>query len=150
MTPTIRPAIAADTVALAAIAGETLFPADMLAPMIAPFLRAGTALWLTALRDGAPCGFAFAEPEALTDGTWNLRAIAALPSGQGTGRALLTAVEEALRAKGARIVVIDTTQTDDQAAARRLYASAGYAQVGHIADFFADGEDRMTFAKRLS
>ncbi|MEL7098042.1 MAG: GNAT family N-acetyltransferase [Pseudomonadota bacterium] len=150
MTPTIRPSSATDTDALAAIADVNLFPADLLTPMIAPFLSGAPALWLTAERGGRVCGFAFAEPEPLTDATWNLRVIAADPAGQGTGRALLDAAERTLHKNGAGLLIIDTTQTEAQNAARRLYLSSGYAQVGHIQDFFAKGEDRVTFAKRLT
>lgn len=149
MTLTIRPSTQADIPALAAVAGRTLFPAKYLAPMIAPFLDGAPALWLTALRGGTPAGFAYAEPEAMTDQTWNLRALAAEPAGQGTGRALLSAAEQTLATQGARLLVIDTTQTPEQAAARGLYQSAGYVQVGHIPDFFAAGEDKVTFCRAL-
>ncbi len=147
-----RPSRDADIPAIAHIAEETLFPGDMLAPMIAPFLDGtGEALWLTAEADGIAKGFAFAEPEAMTDATWNLRAIAVDPASHrsGAGRSLLAQLEALLKDRGARLLVIDTTQTEDQTAARAFYAGLGYAQVARIPNFFADGEDKVSFIKRL-
>lgn len=137
-----------DIPALAAIADATLFPGDLLHDMIAPALSGeGEDLWRVVLRDDVPVGFALAQPEAMTDRTWNLRAIAVAPDlhGAGAGTALLAAVEVALQ--DARLIVIDTTQTDDQARARRFYAGRGYDHVATIPEFFGPGEDKVTFVK---
>jgi len=143
-----RPARDTDIPFLAPIAEATLFPGDMLPDMMAPGLsRQSDDLWITVEAGGTPVGFAFAQPEAMTDRTWNLRAIATVPDqhGQGAGTALLRAVEAAL--PDARMLVIDTTQTDDQARARRFYAGRGYDHVATIPEFFGPGEDKVTFVK---
>ena len=135
---------------LAAIADETLFPGDMMESMIRPCLDGqGDDLWRVAVQDDTPVGFAFALPEALTDRTWNLRAIATAPAlhGAGAGTALLSAIETAL--SGARLIVIDTTQTPDQDRARRFYAARGYVHVATIPAFFGPDEDKVTFVKSL-
>ncbi|WP_415401561.1 GNAT family N-acetyltransferase [Tateyamaria sp. SN3-11] len=136
---------------LAAIAEETLFPGDMMGDMIAPFLAGlGDDIWRVVLRDEMPVGFAFAQPEAMTDRTWSLRAIATTPDvhGTGAGTALLSAVETALG--GARLLIIDTTQTPDQDRARRFYAARGYTHVATIPAFFGPEEDKVTFVKTLA
>lgn len=136
---------------LAAIADATLFPGDMLADMIAPALAGqGDDLWRVVTRDDHAVGFAFAQPEALTDRTWNLRAIATHPNlhGAGAGTVLIGAVEAALT--DARLLVIDTTQLPDQDRARQFYAARGCQHVATIPDFFGPGEDKVTFVKSLS
>ncbi len=141
---------ATDIPALSAIADATLFPGAMLPDMIAPAMQGeGEDLWRVALQGDVPVGFAFAQPEAMTDRTWNLRAIAVRPDlhGGGAGTALLAAVEAALT--DARLLVIDTTQTEDQARARRFYAARGYREVATIPGFFGEGEDKVTFVKAL-
>ena len=137
-----------DIPALAAIAEATLFPGALLADMIGPAIAGETGdIWRVVTRDADPLGFAFAQPEAMTDRSWNVRAIATSPEqhGQGAGTALLGALENALA--DAHLILIDTTQTEDQARARRFYAARGYAQVAVIPDFFAKGEDKVTFVK---
>lgn len=146
-----RPARPADIPFLAPIAEATLFPGDMLPDMMAPALGGESEdMWLVVEQGGTPVGFAFVQPEALTDRTWNLRAIATRPDlhGRGAGTALIAAVETALAA--GRMLVIDTTQTADQDRARRFYAARGYAHVATIPAFFGPNEDKVTFTKQLT
>lgn len=136
---------------LAPIAEATLFPGDMLPDMMAPALGGEAEdIWLVVEQDGVPVGFAFVQPEAMTDRTWNLRAIATEPAlhGKGAGTALIGAVEACL--SEARLLVIDTTQTSDQDRARRFYAARGYDHVATIPAFFGSGEDKVTFVKTLT
>lgn len=133
---------------LAAIAEVTLFPGEMMEGMIAPALaNEGDDIWRVVTRGDDVVGFAFAQPETMTDRTWNLRAIAVAPDlhGTGAGTALITAMEAAL--DDARLIVIDMTQTPDQDRARRFYASRGYTHVATIPAFFGADEDKVTFVK---
>ena len=149
----IRPLGVDDRPALAAIAeAADLFPAAMLAPMAAPALDgAADDLRRVALRDWAPVGFAFAVPEVAAEGAWTMRALAVAPAGQrgGAGRALVAAVEAALRAAGARLVVVDTSSAPAFAPARAFYEALGYEEEARIRDFWSDGDHKVTFRKRL-
>ncbi len=141
---------ATDIAALAAIADATLFPGEMMEGMIAPALDgSGADIWRVVTQGETPVGFAFAQAEAMTDRTWNLRAIAVVPDlhGAGAGTALLLAMEAAM--SDARLIVIDTTQRPDQDRARRFYAARGYTQTAVIPAFFGPGEDKVTFVKTL-
>ena len=145
-----RPVVAADILAMAAIADSTLFPGDMLPEMIAPYLEGDTdGRWWVIEGDGCVVGFAFATVEPMTDQSWNLKAIAVKPEQHraGFGNGLLSAVEQDLRAYGARVLVIDTSSGDDQAAARRFYVAHGYSQTGVIPEFWEPGQDKVTFYK---
>ena len=146
-----RPAAASDQAAIAEIAEATLFPGDMVPGMMAPYLsgNGGDLRWVAGA-DGEVAAFAFAQPEIATDNTWNVRAIAVRENArrQGLARGLIESVETG--APGARLLIIDTSQVDEQAAARQTYLACGYTQVAHIADFWADCDDKVSFAKRLA
>lgn len=151
--PAIRPMRQDDLAALAVVLTETgLFPPDMLDGMAQPwFADPSAAVWLVAQDGAGVCGLAHARPEALTDATWNLLALAVRPAAQGRGiaAALVSQGEAAMQERGARLVIVDTAGTADYAVARRLYARLGYAQVARIPDYWAEGVDKITFAKRL-
>ena len=147
----MRQPLIGDQAAIAEIAGATLFHGEMVPEMIAPYLSGkGGDLWWVAEADGKVAAFAYAQPEIATDNTWNLRAIAVRENArrQGLARGLIETVETG--APGARLLIIDTSQVDEQAAARQTYLACGYTQVAHIADFWADGDDKVSFAKRLA
>ena len=111
-----------DLPAIARIAEAAgLFAADMLPTMIVDHLTGSDKqVWLVVEDAGAVQGFAFAEPEPLTDRTWNLRAIGIDLARQRLGLAttLLSRVEAALRHRTVRLLIIETTDGDDQHAAR--------------------------------
>jgi GNAT superfamily N-acetyltransferase len=148
---TIRPLRRDDLAnAQAVIAAVDLFPAGMLPEMAAPWLDgAAEALWLVA-DDGR--GLAYAAPEQLTDGTWNLLLLAVDPAqqGQGLGRRLVTAVEERLRAIGARLLLIETSGQPGFAGQRRFYTRLGYRREARIRDYYRPGDDKVIFTKTLT
>ncbi len=129
-----------------------LFPAEMLPELMSPFLGGDTAdLWLTCLAGGTPAALCFARAERLTEGTWNMLAlgVGADFQGRGIGAALVAALEEQLRAKGARIVIVDTSSTGQYEKARAFYARNGYEEEATIRDFWADGDHKITYRKTL-
>lgn len=129
-----------------------LFPPDLLDGMAGEaFDDPARSLWLMAEARGRAAGFAHARPEPLTEGTWNLLALAVHPAaqGRGLGGALVRGVEAALSAQGARLLIIETAGVVEFAAAQNLYARLGFAEVARLPDFWADAVDKVTFAKRL-
>ena len=70
--------------------------------------------------------------------------------GRGIGMALMTAAEEAARARGRTLLVLDTALEGD---AERLYTRAGWTRVGVIPNYalFPDGSpcDTVMFWKRI-
>jgi ribosomal protein S18 acetylase RimI-like enzyme len=149
----IRPLIPADLPALrAVIAANDLFPPEMLDDMAAPFLTDAedAGFWLTDEADG-PVGLAYCVPERLTSGTWNLLLIAVHPDrqGQGRGTALMQAVEAALAARGARILLVETSGLPDYARSRAFYRRLGFGEEARIRDFYRAGDDKVVFRKAL-
>jgi GNAT superfamily N-acetyltransferase len=124
---TIRALRRGDLAAAAGIiAAVGLFPPEMLADLAEPGLSgAAPDLWLFA-EGGA--GLAYAVPERLTDGTWNLLALAVAPErqGQGLGHALVAAVEAAAKAKGGRLLLVETSGTAGFSGTWAFYGKLGF------------------------
>lgn len=151
----IRPLAAADLPSVAAVIESVgLFPSDLLAAMAAPALRgdAPDDLWFVALDGDATCAIAYCAPERMTDGTWNLLLIAVRQDrqGQGLGAALTRHVEQVLSDRGARILLVETSGTEAFARTRAVYRRLGYAEAGRIPEFYAAGDDKVVFWKRLA
>ncbi len=150
----IRPIGPDDLPAVKAVLDSTeLFPSEMLPEMISSFLsdEESADIWFTAEVDGEPVSLAYAIPEQLTDGTWNLLAIAVLPSkqGAGIGRAMVTHLETVLRARGERILIVETSGLPEYARTRAFYHKNGYTEEARIRDFYAPGDDKVVFWKAL-
>lgn len=129
-----------------------LFPPDLLGPMVAPYLdRTARDIWLAATRANSIVGFAYAAPERMTDGTWNLLAIAVdkVAQGQGIGRQIVAHLEQMLQAQIQRLLLVETSGLADYDDTRRFYRTIGYAEVARIPDFYQAGEDKLVFCKAL-
>jgi D-alanine-D-alanine ligase len=102
--------------------------------------------------NGSVEGYACFGPHSLTRGTYDLYWIAVDQEarGQGIGRALLSFVENKVRAHGGRLLLIETSDTPAYAAARALYESGGYHLEATIRDFYAPGDNLLIFAKAIN
>ena len=87
-----------------------------------------------------------------TDRTFDVYWIAVHPDAQrsGAGAALMAAVEQELERRRARMVVIETSSRDDYAPTRRFYQKHGYTEAARLRDFYAPGDDRVVFIKRVA
>ena len=121
--------------------------------MIGDFLaNAGSRdIWLTCEVKGEVAGFCFAAPEKLTDGTWNMLAIAVHPGaqGEGAGSALVRRLEAMLLERGQRVLIADTSGIPEFERTRGFYRRNGYREEARIRDFWAHGNDKVVFWKRL-
>ena len=100
---------------------------------------------------GELLGYACFGPTPGTDRTWDLYWIAtdAARHGEGLGSRLIHGVEELLAVRGARLLVAETSSRDDYDRTRRFYRGRGYADAAHLRDFYAPGDDRIMYVKRL-
>jgi ribosomal protein S18 acetylase RimI-like enzyme len=69
--------------------------------------------------------------------------------GAGMGRMLMAAVEEHLRALGARLIRVETAGLDSYAAARGFYEKVGYGEAARLRDFYWPGNDLCIYTKYL-
>lgn len=135
--------------AQALIGAVDLFLPDLLPGMAEPALSGATdELWLIG---DAGVGLAYAAPEPLTDGTWNMLALAVDPGaqGRGLGRALVGAVVAELVARGGRLLLVDTSGTEGFAGTRAFYRRLGFRQEARIRDYYQAGDDKVTFVLPL-
>jgi ribosomal protein S18 acetylase RimI-like enzyme len=97
-------------------------------------------------------GFVCYGPTPLTEGTYDLYWIAVDPihAGNGVGSHLLKIVEEAVFAGHGRLMVIETSSDPIYERTRGFYLKNGYVLAETIKDFYRDGEDRVTYVKRLT
>jgi D-alanine-D-alanine ligase len=99
---------------------------------------------------GAVAGYACFGETPCTIGTYDLYWIAVDPASQGSGvgRALLDAVETAVRGAGGRLLVIETASKPEYAATRAFYERCGLDLVARIPDFYARGDDKLVYCRR--
>ena len=153
----IRPTAPEDTNALLALAEATgLFEASQIEELTQMLNQHfndkanSQSLWFTDCTEH-PVGVAYVAPERMTHGTWNLYLIAIHPNyqKQGRGAALLQHVEKVLTAQGERVLLVETSGTDDFEYVRKFYRDSGYEEEARIRDFYVDGVDKVVFRKSL-
>ncbi len=120
------------------------------------------------LRDGEPSGyfFVFAEPDApgaalagfacygpagyapdWVDLYWI--AVRGEARGEGIGSRLLAAVEDRVRRAWAVTLVVETSSRKQYAPTRAFYEQRGFGLIAMMKSFYAPGEHKMIYAKRL-
>ena len=106
----------------------------------------------TLMDAGAIVGFAYFAPAAMTDRTWELWWIVVDPSrqGQGLGSKMLAEIEREVKSLGGRILLIDTSSQPLYVQTRQFYLKHAYSLAAQVPDFYADGDDKVIFAKRLA
>lgn len=150
---TIRPVVAEDLPNLKTVVGDSeLFPPELLDDMIAPYLQQeDQSIWLTGDGDG-PTFVAFCAPEQMTEGTWNLYLIAVHSSlrSKGYGRHVMSYLEDKLSKQGTRILIVETSGLPEYDRTRSFYHQCAYTEEARIREFYAAGEDKVVFWKKLN
>ena len=154
MDASIRPIIKEDIPALKGVLDSTeLFPSAMLDDMIHDFLTNSTTsdIWFTALEQGVPVSIGYCAPERMTEGTFNLYAIAVHNDfqGKGIGRQMMSYIEEFLRARGGRILLVETSGKPEFNLTRSFYHQCMYIRQAVIPEFYDVGDDKVVFWKNL-
>lgn len=97
-------------------------------------------------------GYVCYGPTPLTDGVYDLYWIAVDPrhQGQGYGQVLLRFVENEVRRRDGRMLLIETSSKDSYGPTLRFYERSGYDEISRIKDFYRIEDDKVVFCKRLS
>lgn len=154
MTNVIRPVIKSDIEGLKKVIESCdLFPSEYLDEMIFNYFNNPETkdIWFTKIEDNSPKSVGFCVPEKLTNGTYNLLAIGVMQDAQrfGIGTDMMKYIEEQLRQRRGRILIVETSSGEAQNAARNFYKKIGYTQMAAIKDFWDEGEDKIIFWKKL-
>lgn len=101
--------------------------------------------------NGKVTGYMTYGPTPLTEGTWDLYWIAVSPEvqGQGYGQLLVRYLENEVKKKGGRLVMIETSSQPKYLPTRKFYEKLGYREMARIPDFYRPGDDRVIFGKYL-
>ncbi|NRB52571.1 MAG: GNAT family N-acetyltransferase [Saprospiraceae bacterium] len=150
----IRPIEKIDIPTLKIILDNTgLFPSKLLEDMISDYFENpdSTDIWFTAEAEGQPISLAYCAPERMTEGTYNLYAIAVHGNqqGKGVGTKMMQFIENLLRAEGHRILIVETSGLADYDLTRDFYRKCLYTEEATIREFYAAGEDKIVFWKKL-
>jgi ribosomal protein S18 acetylase RimI-like enzyme len=152
----IRPTVPGDTGALLPLAEET----GVFKPIELVALREVLDDYhaendehscVTYEREGQILGFAYFAPTAMTDRTWHLYwiAVSKRTQARGIGGELLRYVEDTIRQKHGRQLLIETSSLPHYELTRRFYLKHGYEKAGVQPDYYADGDDMVIFRKRF-
>ncbi|MBE0534142.1 MAG: GNAT family N-acetyltransferase [Phycisphaerae bacterium] len=90
-------------------------------------------------------------PTPCTVGTFDIYWLAVDPDSQrgGVGRSLVHFAENAIKNRGGRLIVVDTSGSARYEPSRRFYEKMEFVKEGQIADFYAVGDDKVIYVKRL-
>jgi ribosomal protein S18 acetylase RimI-like enzyme len=102
-------------------------------------------------QDGRAVGYTCYGRIPLTTSSFDLYWIAVDKAmhGRKIGRALLEQTEELIRQSAGRQVYIETSNRGQYAPTRGFYLRCGYRQEALLKNFYADGDDKVIYAKEL-
>ncbi len=101
---------------------------------------------------GALVGYVCYGLTPMTAHTYDLYWIVADPDriGQGIGFALQRALEDDLRARGGKMIRVETGSRSGYESTIRFYERTQYDLAARIPDFYHDGDDLLIFIRRVA
>ena len=96
-------------------------------------------------------GFACWGRTPETDATFDLYWLAVDPAAQGSGAGsvLMAEIERKVADDRGRMIVIEVSGAEHSGGARRFYEKHGYVAAAAVRDFYAPGDDRIIYTKRM-
>ena len=155
MTEEIRSTSKADIPGIKEVLDSSeLFPSTYLDEMISDYLEnpESEEIWFTCHWESKVIGFGYCVPEKLTDGTYNLLAIALLKEcqGKGIGSRMIAYIEQLLAQNSKRVLIVETSSADDYKLTRAFYEKLNYRKEASIQDFWQEGENKVVYWKKLT
>ncbi|MEO0525997.1 MAG: GNAT family N-acetyltransferase [Bacteroidota bacterium] len=130
-----------------------LFPSYLLDDMIKDYLTNTLSkdIWFATTLQGRPVSIGYCAPERLTEGTYNLYAIAVHKEfqGKGLGKQMMTYIENLLRSNDHRILIVETSGKAEFKLTRTFYENCEYIRQAIIPEFYAESDDKVVFWKKL-
>lgn len=130
---------------------EVAIAAELVAEALARGAEAGYEFLFAEDEGGRLFGYSCYGRVPCSTVSWDLYWIAVRPSGQGAGlgRRLLRETERRARAAGGLALYAETSGKPQYAPTRAFYERSGYATAGVFADFYAPGDAKYTYCRRL-
>lgn len=154
----IRSVTRSDTAAVVAlVVASELFPAEetgVVETMLEEYFAGREGEGHTCVVDevdGDLVAVAYYQPVTATDRTWELVMIGVRQDlhRQGRGAPLLQHVEDDLRTRGQRLLLVETSALPAFARARAFYLGRDYDEEARVRDYFEAGDDMVLFRKAL-
>jgi GNAT superfamily N-acetyltransferase len=98
---------------------------------------------------GETTGYMTWGPTPLADDAYDLYWMAVTPAsqGKGIGLELVRWLEDKVRKRSGRMIVIETSSQPKYEPTRRFYLNRDYKEVARVPDFYRPGDDRIIYAK---
>jgi ribosomal protein S18 acetylase RimI-like enzyme len=108
-------------------------------------------LFLFAEQDGRTVGYSCYGEVACTKGSYDLYWIAVHDDlrGRGIGGLLLRQTEERMARLHGRAIWVETSGKEKYLPTRKFYLRCGYQEAAVLQGFYADGDDKVVYVKRL-
>ncbi len=102
-------------------------------------------------KDGEILGYHCTGKRALSDGAYDLYWIVVAPEHQdnSVGRLLLEHVEDYVKERNGRWILIETSSKEELLPTRKFYLRNNYTIISEIKDFYSEGEHLILFGKFL-
>lgn len=101
--------------------------------------------------EGTVAAYVCFGKNSMTKATFDLYWIAtrADRTRRGLGRKLLSFVEEEVKSRGGRLLVIETSSKESYGTTRRFYEKAGCTLAACLPDYYDEGDDKLIYLKRI-
>jgi GNAT superfamily N-acetyltransferase len=98
---------------------------------------------------GDVAGYLTWGPTPLAEDAYDLYWMAVAPSEQGRGRGkeLVRWLEDEVRRRNGRVIIIETSSQPKYRGTRQFYIDLKYREVARVPDFYRAGDDRVIYAK---
>jgi GNAT superfamily N-acetyltransferase len=100
---------------------------------------------------GEPAGYMTWGPTPLAEDAYDLYWMAVSPAeqGRGYGKRLVRWLEDEVKARRGRLVIVETSSQPKYLPTREFYMKLGYAEVARVPDFYRPGDDRVIYTKKF-
>jgi len=100
---------------------------------------------------GRPVGWVCFGPTPCTSGTFDVYWVVVSPEYQdrGIGKGLMQHAEKRIAERGGRLAVVETSGRPAYEPTHRFYLALGYEEKARVADFYAPGDPKVIYVKRL-
>jgi GNAT superfamily N-acetyltransferase len=100
---------------------------------------------------GRAAGYMTWGPTPLAEDAYDLYWMAVSPAeqGRGLGKALVRWLEDEVRRRNGRLIIIETSSQPKYHPTRQFYINLEYREVARVPDFYKAGDDRVVYTKHF-
>jgi GNAT superfamily N-acetyltransferase len=101
--------------------------------------------------DGTVAAYACFGKNPMTNSTFDLYWLATRADrmGKGYGRKIVAFVEEEVRRRGGKLLVIETSSKESYGTTREFYLKIGCTLAATLPDYYAEGDDKLIYLKKI-